>query len=121
MVSFNAVANRLDANLRWSTATETHNYGFEIERRAVDGSPSTGSGWSNVGFVRGSGTSTSPRDYSYVDAGLAPGRYAYRIKQIDNDGTFTYAASAEGIVGEAAKVFALEPNYPNPVQPVNED
>jgi hypothetical protein len=112
MVSFTAASNRLDASLRWSTATETNNYGFEIERRNVGASE-----WSKVGFVRGAGTSTSPRDYSYVDAGLAPGRYAYRVKQIDSDGSSAYAGNAEVEVGVASKVLALEPNYPNPFNP----
>jgi hypothetical protein len=114
MVSFTASANRLDANLRWSTATETNNYGFEIERRSLTKPEQN---WNTIAFVRGGGTSTSRQEYSYVDAGLAPGRYAYRIKQIDNDGSFTYAASTEVEVGVAAKVFALEPNYPNPFNP----
>ncbi|MBI4427747.1 MAG: hypothetical protein HY562_01360, partial [Ignavibacteriales bacterium] len=83
--SFYALAKRVTAELRWSTATEVSNYGFEIERRSI----SVGD-WSKIGFVAGAGTSTSPRDYSYVDGNLSPGRYAYRIKHIDNDGTFQY-------------------------------
>jgi hypothetical protein len=112
LTSFTAAANRLDAVLRWSTATETNNYGFEIERRSVGSNQ-----YQKVGFVAGAGTSTSPREYSYVDARLAPGRYAYRIKQIDNDGSFAYYSAAELEIGAAAKVFALEPNYPNPFNP----
>ncbi|MBI3006254.1 MAG: T9SS type A sorting domain-containing protein, partial [Ignavibacteriales bacterium] len=62
------------------------------------------------------GTSTSPRDYSYVDANLPSGRYGYRIKQVDFDGTSTYYGNAEVEI-TAAKAFALEPNYPNPFNP----
>lgn len=119
LVSFTTSANRLDAVLRWTTATEVNNYGFEVERRAVQGSGLTvqGSEWSKVGFVQGAGTSSSPRDYFYVDAGLPAGRYAYRIKQMDNDGTFEYFTSAELEVGVAAKVLALESPFPNPFNP----
>jgi hypothetical protein len=113
LVNLSVSANRLDASLRWSTATETNNHGFEIERRnSVEAGV-----WAKVGFVPGSGTSSSPREYSYIDNGLAPGRYAYRIKQVDNDGTFTYYSAAEVEVGLTAKVFALESNYPNPFNP----
>ena len=120
LVSLNATSERLDAVLTWSTATETNNYGFDIERRQVSNLQSSVSNlqWTKVGFVPGSGTSTSPHEYSYRDAGLEPGRYAYRIKQIDNDGTFAYYAAAEIEVGAAPKVLALNPNFPNPFNPV---
>ena len=70
-----------------------------------------------MAFIRGSGTSSSPKEYSYVDANLPAGRYAYRIKQVDNDGLFTYYLAAEVEVGVTAKVLALESNYPNPFNP----
>jgi len=109
-VAFAVTANRLNANLNWSTATETNNYGFEIERRQ-------GSGWVKVGFVPGAGTSSTPLDYSYTDNNLAPGRYAYRIKQIDKSGSFSYHSAAEVEIGLVAKKFELESNYPNPFNP----
>lgn len=74
-------------------------------------------GWSKVGFVQGAGTSNAPREYSYTDQNVRPGRYAYRIKQIDNDGTFEYFGDAEVEIGLAPKKFTLESNYPNPFNP----
>ncbi|MBI4427692.1 MAG: hypothetical protein HY562_01075, partial [Ignavibacteriales bacterium] len=109
LVSFSARANRLAAELLWSTESEVNNFGFEIERRSVGSN-----NWTKVGFVIGSGTSTSAREYSHVDANVPSGRYAYRIKQIDNDGTFQYYGNAEVEIGLAAKEFRLESNYPNP-------
>jgi len=114
--SFSAATNRLSSELHWSTATETNNYGFEIERKAVSSQLSAIS-WQKVGFVAGAGTSTSPKEYSYVDASVSPGRYAYRLKQVDNGGTFSYSGSAEVEIGLAAKEFKLESNYPNPFNP----
>ena len=35
MTSFTAVAQKMSAQLKWNTATEVNNYGFEIERRAI--------------------------------------------------------------------------------------
>ncbi|HWP83114.1 MAG TPA: T9SS type A sorting domain-containing protein [Bacteroidota bacterium] len=119
--SFTATANRLGATLRWLTASEVNNYGFEIERRLVGGlglgvrasnlEPQT---WNRIGFIPGAGTSTSPREYTYVDTKLKPGRYAYRIKQVDYDGSYAYYAAAEVEIGLTEKMFDLQPNYPNP-------
>jgi hypothetical protein len=116
LVMFNAFAQRTGATLVWQTATETNNYGFEIERRAVSYQLSATS-WQKAGFVGGAGTSSSPRRYSFVDANLASGRYAYRLKQIDHDGTFRYSSAAEVEVGLAPSEFKLEPNFPNPFNP----
>jgi Protein of unknown function (DUF3494). len=110
LVSFTATANRMNAILHWSTATETNNYGFEIERRQ------TGN-WEKIGFVAGAGTSSSPRNYSYTDNNLSPGSYAYRIKQVNKDGSFSYRGSAEVEIGSAPQEFALFQNYPNPFNP----
>jgi len=101
-----------------------NNYGFEIEKRTVSsqlsrqeasGQASVNS-WVKIGFVKGNGTSNSPKEYSYTDASVASGTYAYRLKQIDNKGTFKYSQEAEVTV-EVPKVFALSQNYPNPFNP----
>lgn len=113
LTNFAAVAGRSGVDLTWSTATEVNNYGFEIERRAVQGNDE----WTVVGFVRGAGTSTAPQEYSYSDFGLDAGRYAYRIKQIDFGGAYTYYSAAEVEVGAMPNELALEPNYPNPFNP----
>jgi hypothetical protein len=67
--------------------------------------------------VPGAGISSSPKEYSFADKNVAPGRYAYRIKQIDLSGTFTYTSSLEVLVGLAPLEFALSQNYPNPFNP----
>jgi hypothetical protein len=111
--SFAAVMDYRNARLSWSTASETNNHGFEIERRPVGGNGT----WAKVGFVPGAGTSTSPREYSYVDANVPPGRYAYQLKQIDTDGKFTYSGSVEIEIGVAARELALTDAFPNPFNP----
>jgi hypothetical protein len=111
MTFFTVTADRFDAELRWSTATETNTNGFEIERREVN------SQFTRIGVVVGAGTSSSPREYTFADRGIPAGRYAYRIKQIDKDGSFKYTQTDEVEVGLAPKAFTLSQNYPNPFNP----
>jgi len=112
LASFTASANRAAADLRWTTESEVNNHGFGIERRTVGSG-----GWSRIAFVAGVGTSTSPKDYSFTDRSVSSGRYAYRIKQIDHSGAFTYTSALEVNVGLAPLEFTLAQNYPNPFNP----
>ena len=112
MTSFTATAQQANALLAWSTATEVNNFGFNIERRAIASNV-----WAKVGFVAGNGTSNAKHNYTYADNNLSAGTYAYRIKQIDNDGTFKYSASTEVTVAGVPKELKLYGNYPNPFNP----
>ena len=107
--SFNANVNGNNVNLSWSTATETNNNGFEIERKS-------GEEFVTIGFVKGNGTTTEVQNYTYTDSKLATGTYAYRLKQIDFDGSFEYS-NVINVDLTAPSVFALEQNYPNPFNP----
>ncbi len=110
LAAFTATADRMNANLHWSTATEINSRGFEVERRQA-------SAWQDVAFVTGAGTSNEPRSYSYTDTKLAAGSYTYRLKQIDNNGAFMYYGSAAVEIKPAPETFALSQNYPNPFNP----
>jgi hypothetical protein len=96
--------------LSWSTATETNNMMFEVERKKED------SEYSIVGYVEGNGTTTEIQEYLYTDRDVQPGKYNYRLKQIDYDGTFEYSNEIE--VNVAPVSFSLEQNYPNPFNPI---
>jgi hypothetical protein len=121
--SFTAEIFGRNVKLLWSTATETNNRGFEIERTSPfpssyqgEGSEA-GRGWEKIGFVPGFGTTTEVHHYSFVDEGLQSGNYQYRLKQIDFDGTFEYSNIIEVTVDAPTK-YTLEQNYPNPFNPV---
>lgn len=59
--SFTANVNDNAVNLNWSTATETNNKGFEVQRSEVGGQNSE---WEDIGFVEGKGTTTDQHQYS---------------------------------------------------------
>ncbi|MFZ1280562.1 MAG: T9SS type A sorting domain-containing protein, partial [Ignavibacteriaceae bacterium] len=115
---FNSILLNDKVLLNWNTATELNNYGFEIQRKQVFSSQLTVSNkdWQSVGFVFGNGTSNSPKSYSFTDEDLPSGKYSYRLKQIDNDGTFEYSNVVEITIGLPNK-FILEQNFPNPFNP----
>jgi hypothetical protein len=110
LVSFNADVEGNSVHLNWLTATETNNKGFEVERRLYQD-------WETIAFVTGSGTTTEPKSYSYIDVNLQPGKYLYRLKQTDFDGTYEYSKEAEVEV-TSAQEFSLTQNYPNPFNPL---
>ena len=112
--SFTANVVQNNAVVSWSTATETNNYGFEVERR-MDNRKWNIDNWAKIAFVEGHGTTNVPQSYSYSDR-PGEGKYQYRLKQIDRDGRFEYSNSVEVTIA-APIVFALEQNYPNPFNP----
>ncbi len=111
LTSFSAKTANQKVSLEWKTATEVNNYGFNIERKQETND------WSKVGFVEGHGNSNSPKFYSFVDKSLTiPGKYLYRLKQIDIDGKYKYSDEVE-IQYDVATKFELLQNYPNPFNP----
>ncbi len=101
--------------LNWSTATESNNRGFEIQR-SIPNSGTPNSTWTKIGFIAGNGTTTRPETYSFVDKNVSSGNYVYRLKQIDFDGSFKYSKEVEVNVNVPSQ-FSLSQNYPNPFNP----
>ncbi|UCH66851.1 MAG: T9SS type A sorting domain-containing protein [Ignavibacterium sp.] len=122
LLSFSAVSEAGIVKLAWSTATETNNSRFQIERTTPQSPPWQGGegeardGWKKIGFVNGSGTTTETRDYSYIDRTVNAGTYFYRLKQIDFNGQYEYSDEIEVVV-YAPLTFRLGQNYPNPFNP----
>jgi hypothetical protein len=115
LTSFTASVISDNVILEWTTATEINNYGFEVER-AVLNAAAVQKDWETLGFVSGAGTTTEQRNYSYTDSKIPGGKYIYRLKQIDFNGSFEYSYEVSAAVTTIA-VYALEQNYPNPFNP----
>ncbi len=112
LTSFSVLANSDDIELKWTTATETNNQGFQIERALSSTVPE----WKNIGYAAGFGTTTEPKSYSFVDSKVSSGTYIYRLKQIDFDGTYKYSNEVSVEVTLPLE-YSLEQNYPNPFNP----
>lgn len=111
MLNFGGSIKDYQANLNWSTATESNNKGFYIERSK------DGRNFSSIGFVNGAGNSTQIKNYTYSDGGLKDINVSttfYRIKQVDLDGKYTYSK----VLALNLKNTLQNKIFPNPVKDV---
>ena len=81
LVSFTAERSGDAVILNWRTISETNNYGFWVVRD-LNEVPNS--------FIPGHGTTLEPQDYTYTDHPSYKA-HAYRLKQVDLDGTVTYS------------------------------
>jgi hypothetical protein len=112
LASFVSNVNKNNVELNWSTATETNNQMFEIER-----SISNSNEWTKVGQVQGHGTTTEAQNYKYMDTRVETGHYTYRLKQIDFNGTANYHELSGDVIVGVPTAYAISQNYPNPFNP----
>lgn len=86
LLAFDAVKLNNSVSLFWSTASETNNNFFSIERTndAVN--------YETIATVKGAGNSTQLKEYSALDAKPLAGTSYYRLKQVDYDGKVSYSA-----------------------------
>lgn len=96
-------------DIQWSTASESNNDYFTIERLSADG------GFEAIAEIDGSGNSNALINYNYQDAQFSSGTNLYRLKQTDYDGKFSYsevvAVSIEGSNSDiSASISSLTDN-----------
>jgi hypothetical protein len=110
LASFTASVNENIVTLNWITATELNNSGFDILRSTQQDV------WEKISFVPGNGTTTEVHYYSFEDENLDAGKYSYKLKQIDFDGSYEYSNVVYVDVSNPVE-FELAQNYPNPFNP----
>jgi|GEM_PF-478989 len=112
MISFNASMTDKVIELKWRTASELNNFGFDIERRKHSEEE-----FRKIGFMPGHGSSAEIHEYVYKDHlyNQISGKLEYRLKQLDSNGNYSYSSIVE--VNLNPREFSLEQNYPNPFNP----
>lgn len=109
LTAFTAKAiNNTDVELKWATASETNNKGFEVER-SIDGVT-----FKNVGFVKGAEQSKTVKQYRFIDANAFTQNTTlyYRLKQVDFSGRFTTSDMVQVSINSLLNNNVVV--YPNP-------
>ncbi|MFN8282679.1 MAG: T9SS type A sorting domain-containing protein [Chitinophagales bacterium] len=99
--------------LKWLTASELNSDKFVIQRAGADYQ------FEEIGSIKAAGNSAHVVNYNFVDEHPIAGTNYYRLKQIDNNGSFDYSnvitiTASEEIKTEAANIKI----YPNPATDV---
>jgi hypothetical protein len=85
LLSFNVFNNNNSVQLKWITASEVSNDYFSIERS------NDGYAWTSIGTVKGVTGSNTNTTYSFTDKNINAAITYYRLKQVDNKGSFSYS------------------------------
>ncbi|MGD8306278.1 MAG: T9SS type A sorting domain-containing protein [Ignavibacteria bacterium] len=113
LTSFTATLYDDEVIVKWQTETEVNNFGFDIEESINKVA------WQKIGFIPGAGNSNSPKSYTFtVDRNQRGESIYYRLKQIDNDGSYNYSDVTELNLTTMKQDFVLLQNYPNPFNPI---
>jgi hypothetical protein len=110
LISFNATISNSKGSsveLTWTTATETNNDFFSVERS------SNGVTYEKIKVVDGAGNSSAVKEYSAVDDSPFEGTSYYKLKQTDFNGQFTYSAPIAVEYSKTGSGCVLTV-YPNP-------
>ncbi|MCP4439893.1 MAG: T9SS type A sorting domain-containing protein [Aureispira sp.] len=99
--------NQHQVNLDWTTASETNNKGFWVERMLESEND-----FSELAWVDGNGTITHTAYYNLVDENAFTGTSYYRLRQVDLDGSIAY--SQVRAVRGASEIGGVQ-IFPNPV------
>ena len=118
LVQFTGAYSQGSVRLAWTTASETNNAGFSVERRLQYEAREPDGDWAQIDFVEGQGSTQAATSYSYLDTKIPSMalEVQYRLKQIDFDGAFEYS-DVLSIPVASTDVMALYKNYPNPFNP----
>ncbi len=109
LVDFNLKkAGKNNVNIFWSTASETNNDFFTVERSL------NGADFITVEKVKGAGNSSTIKHYLVTDMNQPLTTIYYRIRQTDLDGKTSYSSIKSINLSEKAVTFNLTDVFPNP-------
>ncbi|MBK7944832.1 MAG: T9SS type A sorting domain-containing protein [Flavobacteriales bacterium] len=97
-----------EVQLKWITATERNNAGFEVWRM-IEGEED----YAEIGWVAGEGNSLQMITYELPDDNSATTTSYYKLKQVDSDGQFTWTPIV-AVKGAGVRTELVA--YPNPAR-----
>ncbi len=107
LLSFDAIMNNKHVDITWSTATETNNDYYTIEKSK------DGIHFEPLSILDAAGNSSSIINYKDIDTNPFEGISYYRLKQTDFNGTFTYSKIVAVNYSLSKDGFTI---FPNPTQ-----
>lgn len=106
LLKFDAIVlSNKDVSIKWSTASETNNNYFTIERSA------DAINFEFAKQISGAGNSTCIKKYEMFDENPMPGNSYYRLKQTDYDGKFSFSGIVPVTIESMTDDISI---YPNP-------
>jgi hypothetical protein len=110
LLSFTATNAGEKNDLKWTTATENNNAGFEVQRS------NDGVNFQKIGYVASKangGSSHAKLNYVFSDRSPLSGNNYYRLNQIDRDGKSNHSG-IEVVKGMYGASIVFRKMYPNP-------
>lgn len=105
LVEFKATRQENAALLSWITTHEASSDHFEIERSG------NGKQWKTIGTVPSHRESDEKQSYAFTDTTPLPAENLYRLKMVDQDGTYAFSRIQSVTFGDQRNAIL----YPNPV------
>ncbi len=106
MTWFNAESQNRKILLRWTTASELNNAGFELQRRSE-----LETTFSKIAWIDGAGNSQLTNNYQFFDETALPSTaYYYRLKQVDFDGRENFSDVVFAIIYAEEQTIHIFPN-----------
>ncbi|HPG42041.1 MAG TPA: T9SS type A sorting domain-containing protein [bacterium] len=118
LAAFTAQQQGKNVLLNWTTASETDNLGFILERRVNGAQWQTIASYQTDATLKGKGNATTNTLYSFTDT-QAPVNTSceYRLADVDIYGAVSQIGTTQINLAAIPTAFVLEPAYPNPFNP----
>jgi hypothetical protein len=108
--SFTAEPDADGVTLAWQTAAEIDNAGFNLYRATTPDGPHTKV---NGALIAAEGDTVSGASYTFLDEGLAPGTYYYKLEDVDLNGVTTLHGPVSATVAPGLRRPSYRPVLPD--------